>query len=829
MGNQFTTVPDLQPVPNPGPHWDHWGYVPTGGYVPSQQFYSLSYISSNTAWGEYNPNDFTQRPLANDPMNFLGTDDTGLNRPGQYNGWVPGSPRINFPLTVTWYDSNYCTPNNFPKCDMTAVGEFSPNYDVWNHQTKLPTNNYGWQAAMDREVQQYVAGNMTYVDHLNSKDTSVWEDPCEGTSWLDTILPFAGAFTLFIVSNRFLIPILTFTSPESKAVVNFNAFMAGYHIGHLSALPLGADETDGAAAARNLLYAIGFVSGNTVARAATTNTAAHIVVGMGSAFLLRWIFEDSVAVWLDKTLWASTLPGRVVSSAWKGFTDWVCRSTYGFPIACDDSSNFPDARRWNVPDLSAKLVDELCAEEGWSRNSPQAQYAMYALMTTPAWQFAAMEEKPHSTHYDNFAINPLGEVVPSIYTGGNLSAFNGTPAWSLKDILNPDGTQYTNVGHANSSSIACQSYANLRNGTGSGEEADPQLAANFAKRINEWKESVRVSAWNKSNHVLASQIPGMNPRGPIGGFLTPTQYLAVCTQSADAGGFDTLNDRGNYANFYVEKDCDADQWLLIQTNQFLASNTNINDYYEYCVKHGLSYNLCPAIQYIATEPAIGNQRDDWLLWMQHADKNVTDCIAAGKLTMQVPLTFTAVPVEERKVLNTLSMSTTLQKPDPYSPISINRTSEGIYLPIPAPPVTASLMLCWQSVANNFTLYNNLISSNKVAAWKAVMAMLNNNAITACTHPGYQVAVRACILTVEALVGTMTSSDTYPNLAAAVMTLQTQISTEFESADLAWANQWFFNVIITLYLAGWDTTISNNPMAKTFLESWNTNATPTGPE
>lgn len=659
MGAGFSLqdgTPDTYVLPSIGggdqSSWDHWGYVPSGVLKPAQHISALGFRETG-AWTPFG--NFTR---AMQPTQIFGTDqydpvaacyDGGCYSGGgsKQNGYVK---LVQQPFSATPADNVYfgseangplCTPDIFPACQFSQIGDrnlaVTPLVPVKNDLSL----SYVGDVISD-QVNAYRFNNLTYVDNLNSQDTSDYVNPCDGPSLLDEILPVAAGVAVVIAKTRFIDPELAALGLPSDATfaLTLNAYLAGYYLGKQLVLPFGVDEANGYKAAMCIARGVGYVGTSYFTQNAGLQPLAQLGVSLLSAEIVANVIGVPLAVYIDKTVGLTSAPMRAITTAFRAVQRWLCHFSQGTVIACDDAKAFPDARRWAIAELAAKIVDELCAEEGWQRDSPQAQFAMKSFLANPAWAMAGMnwgtEDNPttsweyQDTALNNATWNLTGEVVQTSYWGGQ----NAGQQWGVSDIQNPDETSVNNnaAGFAKANMIACQNYDILKNGTGKGTSGgDPMLALNFAANLKRWKESVRTKAWDPTNWVAAENVGLGLLSGDDPALMSPQQYLANCNKSLANGGFDDFKTRGEYALLYKQKGTMSEEdWMLIQINQYLAGGMVLNEdsidvFASRLVAAGVTANLCGCIAYMAREPENGPQRIFWREWTQTENAQVKEC------------------------------------------------------------------------------------------------------------------------------------------------------------------------------------------------------------
>lgn len=637
--------------------WDHWGYVPEGVLHPAQHLAALSYRDTGgKPWTNYGA--WTR---AMQPTQIFGKDLFTPHDSWQasvQNGYVKtvlqpfkatGNSNVFF---ATSAQLPLCTPDNFPNCSFDQISQNNMQAQSLVQVQDDFTLKYLGNVISD-QVDAYRHGELTYVDNLNSQDTSTYVSACDGPSLLDEILPVACGAVVVVAKTRFLDPELVVLGLPSDAsfALTLNAYLAGYYLGKQAILPFGQDEANGYKAAMCIARGAGYVTTSYFVQNANLQPIAQLGVSLLSAEIVANVVGVPLAVYIDKAVGLTSAPMRAITSAWRTVQSWLCHWSQGTVIACDDAKAFPDARRWSIAELAAKLTDELCAEEGWQRNSPHAQYAMKAFLASPTWVTAGMnlgvngEGNNHT--YDNTAMqnvtwNLAGEVVQTSFWGGQ----NAGQQFGISDVQNPDVTSVNNdaSGFANANMIACQNYDILMAGTGQGTAgADPALAMNFATNLKRWKESVRKSAWDPSNWVSAEKIGLGALSGDDSTIMSPQQFLANCNKSFANGGFDDFESRGLYAQLYKAQNGMSDEdWMLIQINQYLAGgmalNPNISTFASRLRAAGVTLNLCGCIAYMAQEPENGPQRIFWREWIETEDAEVKACFGLfHKDLLQPPL------------------------------------------------------------------------------------------------------------------------------------------------------------------------------------------------
>ena len=615
--------------PNQTPeNYDAWGYIPESMPTPPQHDWSELYqegfpdtslfsdsylkgesssvVGYGTLWAGQQ----------NDRLTTWGIDLSAY-KPVQNKEFHPtkttfAHPQWNFGqgnYIGKWAPSeDTCDPSNFPNCDMIdfsysqgdvrnrlAKWWYSEGWSsnkpsapmIWN---KAGPNQDIYTESIERMVEKYGQGKYTGLLDVNSQDTSAY-DPCDNNAgFLEAIPPLLGAVS-FLMLKSYGGDVLALVPESGSLTVQVTLPLGVYYLSNASLQDPGSDEffdaMDHCAKAISLGGGVfaGFLA-NGEFPLENIPAVAYAVVGG----LIGFSVNDLVYKALIPAAGVGSILTYIPKVILKFLSDLICKWTTASFSACDDfgteaggtEKGFPDARRWDVGSLSARLTDIACEEEGISKNSPQAKFIFRSLVTNPKWFEAATSHKDESIWHQGKPMNPLGLVV-AIEEHGHTEFGTKLPAFGKYDKWWQNWTDerygWTGVESvadpiAADNRYACQSFNLLYQGDecyDSGRPAGPTNDPNAdpcAENTSDWNEDSTLASQMKSwlaDAVAASRdplnyqkqftVPGLSyTYRKIGGVPTYEQYFDTCFQDFDGDtglGFDNVNQRGEMALAYM--------------------------------------------------------------------------------------------------------------------------------------------------------------------------------------------------------------------------------------------------------------------------------------
>ena len=628
----------LNPFGAPEENYDMFGFLPENLKRPPQydwsQLYQEGVPSSANFTGAYltGKDDY----IAGDNVLWVASQIDRLQTwgsrppadyPGAGNGfWDPAYeayPTGQFPPgTKTWStwvpDGNTCTPTTFPNCDMTSFAESQGGprlqYADWwwgrpgfvndgspavNDPSTAgavldkKTNAEHYVDAIDRMTVNYSQGLYQGLELTNTEDTSGY-DPCATSGSLDMVIPPVLAFVGLGLFQKYGTGLTALLPNGTQWLADSTVFGTLFFFSQASLHLPGSEEFDSALGNSAAVLAIGagafvFSAGN---QYAALNVPEGVALAAGGFFGVSQ---------LSPVLYTVLLPGASVGGVLTAlpqlFLGWIQRLICSWSIAsfsaCDDfgeanggtDAGFPEARRWDIGSLATKLTDIACEQEGWARDSLEAQFVFRSLMMNPGWfNSATTIADDNLWKNDQTSINPLGlfvgleEAGGSIYGGHNI--FAPTRHWWqnwTKNAQSPDGatgTGSTNDPTTSENKYACQSFDLLYHGDecynparkpSSTNDPDAPPCADVASDWGEdqklatnmktWLQDAIANAYDFKNLSKMFNIPGLTSTlQPLDDPYNYDVFFKTCWE--DFGdkfgyGFNDVNTRGRFALQYV--------------------------------------------------------------------------------------------------------------------------------------------------------------------------------------------------------------------------------------------------------------------------------------
>jgi hypothetical protein len=650
----------LNPNGNP-PQYDMWGYVPDGMIPPqhfTSQLYDLGFPDSTPLLtAQYkNSGQTTSKTVLwggqqNDVLDTFGAGSvatmTTLNEyyPDASILQIPQFPAVAtaFPGKVWAPDTGSaaptCDPSNYPACYLSSMRDAAPimaPYSTWWTSTTpgQAQDDYPWWelsasnpgaaiSVMDRYLEKteqhtrnYAAARYDGLKDVCSQDTSAY-DPCT-TGLFEKILPIllggAGVAVLKVYGSE----ALAFLPAQSNGFLYATTFLTLYHIGAgveafslPDAIP-GEWKDDTAAAANSLALGTGAIVASYQLQGSPYVLPASIGGALLARTLLAGLFYRALLPVVAGSGVLSALPVLILHFVEKFFC-WI--SNWGMS-ACDDfgqDSGFPDARRWDVPSLAARLTDIACDSEGWTRDSEQAKFVYRGLVLNPSWMLAATNSTniaAGNTLWDGKRhVDPLGVVAPIHEFGSTKYALSGNAnAWDQRWDLN----QWVFTGNeqggavdpiAETNRFACQNFDILYWGDECGQDDDPECqgvnpparcqhkcAENpnqegsdsaLSTNMQTWLKDLIRKAYDPANITAQFDIPGLDSTffKYLPGEYDVATYLKTCSTDYDSSGktgFNSVTQRGSFANYYLSGHVfgfsPVQETELIANNLFVQGN-----------------------------------------------------------------------------------------------------------------------------------------------------------------------------------------------------------------------------------------------------------------
>lgn len=659
--------------------WDEWGYVPPGAVKPSQH-----------VWSEW----YTQkRPPSNDPTylyNYGNLDDIMQNfgefsfdtktaNGGQQLAGFTMAPGVGQPGYTPTADQQRCNPLTFPNCSFeTARNENAVTVTPYKNNVMQELKNgtwvtgtpgqpvdlfQRWQTAVGDLYQKYEGHGFDYVYSTNTNDTSAY-DPCDQPTLIEALVPFAlagGGTFLFATYGNVAFDVLPMTC---KPVLLLSTFVTLWEYGRGSVnffinpdLHHSSMQRAASAASMGLTYTLGAWGGDYYSNQISFNPNPYFepLGGVTSMYLLVPQLQPKLALAISVSTFGGFGLG-LVSFVWHYVSRFFCGIANWGADACDDNSKNPDARRWDVASLCARLTDYACESEGWARSDPRAEFVFRSLMTQFDWQFAAVDPTvTHETMYNRMkGTNPVGSIVQVQTNDYSHENFNG---WSLRyteDIFGLDnnarGSSWNGIS-GTSSTFACQNFDTMfcdpdAQGT-CNAGGDDQATRQFSQTMRTWLDAAINKAYDPNNLEKMSHIPGWSNKKTRFDYDIDT-YLATCNKDFDetAGtGFNDVRSRGEWAqDCDLTKVADSVAKTTVLANSFFAEKT-LSDAMDALLQAKWNdQNMIAWAHYIYYRKGL-YQTDDFDRWCGEGDQRV------DLLWSKPNHGFTATPTEGGKLDN----------------------------------------------------------------------------------------------------------------------------------------------------------------------------------
>lgn len=643
----------------PGPSQDAWGFVPPGlkpsqhiwselyageqWHPPAPAARNGVYPDSGGMESNYSVQKYGFLGQQRDVMQTFGLPLTGAHQPT--TGWTSGTslpnaskwsynPVVSFPNAndQSWPPmtgvGNVCTPENYPACDMTEWRQGNDKQpqlwqqwwsNLYTQQNQVnvansPVTSFNvspltdpvnlpdlWLNKVNAVTANYMAGGMDALDSVNTQDTSTY-DPCSGGTLLDLLIPLFTGGAMFYLPNKFFFSLLGTLPPEAKAILDLTLFSVGYDLGKLTIASsfVGGDPRAvkhfQEAAANALTLGAGAVGGQLAIPYVMDNPSPVTVYGaMGAA---AFVLNNALSAPIAK----SFIPGSIglgfigtVVKLLDAISNLFCRFNHFGDLACDNSVKFPDARKWDVPSIAAKLTDLACASEGWNRDDPRAEFVYRGLVTSPALMWSATQPNSidSSSLYSTTHVNPLGSWLPVKDSIGSQinAAPNSTDVNYLQNIIVGEYSSIT--GETNNihgwygtasdhNRYACNNFDVIFQGIEAGVagETEAETASQKSKdailagNLQSWLQALVEKAHNPNNLRAQGLIPGLNSKNA----RTPNwevdeaTFLKTCADNftpSTGTGFNDIKFRGTYAMNYPNDPDNLDN-VLVQANCYFA-------------------------------------------------------------------------------------------------------------------------------------------------------------------------------------------------------------------------------------------------------------------
>lgn len=645
------------------PDWDEWGYRPYNS-TPSQHVWSEWYQ------GDFKPPDpvGTAFPVlmgtTDDRLQNFGNVNSNNKRAAWWDGYTEYAPQYAHVINVPWdpqSDETMCTPDKYPNCSMQKMAD-NVKLTSWQNNAVVvgrphvstpepgvpgtvvynPVTTYA--EAIDNLARHYASGGFDYLSQVNTNDTSAY-DPCAGPSFFEIIMPLAIGGGMTLAVDRFGGTFLQTLPPSVQPVTMLCTFLFGFHYtrGALeSILDPGSRDEDIAKAADAVAIALTYAAGAVVGDAynnqyATEPSDAYSpIAGAVVALTVAPAIQPTILLAIKAGTFNGIALG-LINVVVKGVSYFFCRLINWGADACEDSQVNPDARRWDVASLCAKLTNIACDREGWSKESAQAEFVFRALLTNPAWMYAA-NVSTNNPYVDMTGTNPLGSIVQvQTKNTGYYKADRGVFDYSIEEDkyslsgLNMGGT----FGSDNDTSyFACQNWDALFcdddedpskcNVPDAGHKPETLL---FAQNMKKWLNSAINAAYDPNNIRKMNEIPGLVRAGTKNRYdYDMDTYLQTCHKDFDeetGTGFDDVKERGVWAQHYdVSKVPPSPQKTQLLANSFFAYD-NLAAAYEQLVNHTGwdERNMIAWAHYIYSEKGV-YQTDTFDTWVGEGDPRV---------------------------------------------------------------------------------------------------------------------------------------------------------------------------------------------------------------
>jgi hypothetical protein len=669
MGAAATRV-DWGKTPLPG--YDLWGYNPPG-LIPSQnQWSELMTVGfpPGTPQGSGLPyNQAYVAGQANDVLEVFGQNpstktDTLL---------ISGVPQIqqfaNIHNEGTFWppiagDSTVCDPSTYPNCNLATFRANAPTINPyaqwWSGVDLTPSGGSSivhspagpaidamdnWLTKVDATYKNYAVGGLEALKEVNPEDTSDY-DPCDQPSILEFLFPVATGVALSLSIDVVGFEFVGALSQEGKLVLQITLFGIGFY-GAKAALQRGKlfwgnneeAREDADKAANFATIGGGFVIASTIAYYSDLSNSQQLLAGGVGSLITYKIMQYKVSQILYLASFSTGILGLLLNG-FEGISYFLCRLQNWAASACDDGEKHPHARRWDVASLAARLTDLACEQEGWQRDSAQAEFVYRGLVTNPNFMNAAKLPADKSI-YQQTTVNPIGQVVPVqasvIYNPFAKDKYDGwsETGWSFT------GTEQAGWTATDQNRFACQNFEVLLDG-GEGPNAarskdstgrDRTLATNF----HNWLQKLIEKARDPYMITKQALIPGLTSRNYSTPYLRYScgEYLSTCGSDYDEStgrGFNSVQERGNYAGLYKVDDCEGPsvEWTMIEANMFLQQ-PSLGLAWSAASNIWNNRNLIALAHYWDSEIKSINvekslQRDSFILWWGDGDPRVNSAL-----------------------------------------------------------------------------------------------------------------------------------------------------------------------------------------------------------
>ena len=634
--------------------WDEWGYVPPGAVKPSQHIWSEWYRDGRPNVASSGDNSY--------PVIFGNPDDVMQNF-GKFNmtaskmntaNWAQFFAVASDPVYSPMDDPNRCTPETFPNCSMVLAQQQTPHSITTfkNNATLVgPHLTPGvagkqidifsrWNNVVGDMYQKYEGHGFDYVYDINSNDTSGY-DPCDQPTLFEVLVPLTLASGATYALAKYGDPILSALPTTCTPVLLLSTFVTMWEYGRGSVnvfinpdLHHSSMQKAATAMSMGLTYTLGAWSGDYYSNQISFNPNPYFepLGGVSSMYLLIPQLQPKLAL----ALTASSFGGiglALVSTVWWAVSRFLCGLLNWGADACEDSKTNPDARRWDVASLCARLTDYACESEGWARSDPRAEFVFRSLMTNFDWMFAASVNPGAGTMYEQAnGANPVGNLVQP--QTNETAVWDPGYAWKLTftetlHSVNPDSndTSWNGI-DSNTSYFACQNFDTLfcnsdEQGT-CNSAGDNGATRQFSQNMRNWLDAAINKAYDPNNLAKMTQIPGWSNKKTRFDYDITT-YLATCNKDFDeeAGtGFNDVRSRGEWA-----QDCDMTKVeasvakTTVLANSFFAEKSLTDACDAVLAAKWNDQNMIAWAHYIYYRKGI-YQTDDFERWLGAGDKRV---------------------------------------------------------------------------------------------------------------------------------------------------------------------------------------------------------------
>lgn len=676
--------------------WDEWGYVPPGAVKPSQHVWSEWYRDGrpNVAPG----GDGTYSVI-------FGNADDVMQNFGKFNMQTAKMDPLwqqfySYTMTPNYSpveDDKRCNPLTFPSCDMTSAQQLNvhnittfKNNVAYTGDSTVVNGVPGkqidifqrWNNVVGDMYQKYEGHGFDYVYDMNTNDTSGY-DPCDQPTLFEELVPLTLAGGATFALAKYGDPILSALPSTCTPVILLSTFVTMWEYGRGSVnvfinpdLHHSSMQKAASAMSMGLTYTLGAWGGDYYSNQISFNPNPYFepLGGVTSMYLLVPQLQPKLAL----ALTASSFGGiglALISTVWWAVSRFFCGLLNWGADACEDNVKNPDARRWDVASLCARLTDYACESEGWARSDPRAEFVFRSLMTQFDWMFAATVTPNAGTMYEQAnGANPVGSLVQPQTT--QAATWDPGYAWKLSftetlHSTNAASTDTTWNGiDANTSYFACQNFDTLfcnsdEQGT-CNQGGDNGATRQFSQNMRTWLDAAINAAYDPNNLEKMSHIPGWSNKKTRFDYDIET-YLATCNKDFDetAGtGFNDVRSRGEWAqDCDLTKVADSVAKTTVLANSFFAEKSLTDAMDAVLQAKWNDQNMVAWAHYIYYRKGV-YQTDDFDRWCGEGDKRV------DLLWQQPNHGFTATPHEAGKLDNLIP---TLQ----MLPTKLQHANEGM--------------------------------------------------------------------------------------------------------------------------------------------------------